>query len=127
MKILMLTASLRSGGAETHICELARALTRRSHSVCIASSGGEMTKTLSTENILHISIPFDSKNPLTVISSTIKLRKLIKKSEFDIIHVHSRIAAFICKIAIGKKDHPCVVEQVCFFESYLIGEDHPLL
>ena len=40
MKILMTTMSFDIGGAETHILELCRELSRRGHEVTVASKGG---------------------------------------------------------------------------------------
>ncbi len=112
MKILMLTASLDSGGAETHILELSRALTRHSHEVVAASSGGKIAKQLVEEGIPHIEIPLHSKKPHHLFSSFLKLRALIKNENFDIIHVHSRISALLCKLALGKRRSPCLVSTV---------------
>ena len=112
MKILMLTASLDSGGAETHIFELARALKRRSHKITVASSGGRIAEQLKSEGISHISIPLHSKKPHHLVLALIKLRALIRHSHFDIIHVHSRISAFLCKLALGKRLSPCIVSTV---------------
>ena len=112
MKILMLTASMRSGGAETHILELSRALFHRGHSVTAASSGGDIAELLSKEGIPHLKIPLDSKLPHHLFLSYLKLRALVQKEEFDIIHVHSRIAALVCKLAVSNKLSPCVVSTV---------------
>ncbi len=40
MKILMALMGLESGGAETHVVELSKALSRRGHEVLVASGGG---------------------------------------------------------------------------------------
>jgi len=109
MKILMLTAALHSGGAETHICELARILALRGHSVCIASSGGNMVNLLSSYNVSHVTIPLNSKKPHLLFFSVLKLRSLLRKNDFDVIHIHSRIAAFVCRISLGIKPRACVV------------------
>ena len=112
MKILMLTASLRSGGAETHILELSRALCHRGHSVTVASSGGEIADILSKDGICHLKIPLDSKLPHHLFLSYLKLRALVEREKFDIIHVHSRIAALVCKLAVSKRLTQCVVSTV---------------
>ena len=108
MKILMLTASLRSGGAETHVFELARALSRRSHTLTLASAGGAIADRICREEqkIRHLCLPLDSKKPSDLIFSVTRLRKLIKKERFDVIHLHSRIAALVCALAISGMKHP---------------------
>ncbi len=108
----MLTASLHSGGAETHIAELATSLAERSHTVFIASAGGSIAASLVQQGIRHIPIPLDSKSPKCLLLSVNKLKKLIKHEHFDLIHVHSRIAAFICRLAVGKRTAPTIVSTV---------------
>ena len=112
MKILILTASLRSGGAETHIFELASALSRNSHTVTVASSGGEIATMLKKEKISHINIPLDRKSPHSLFLSFIKLRALLKNNNFDIVHVHSRISALVCRLVVGKNHTPPIVSTV---------------
>lgn len=112
MKILMLTASLDSGGAETHILELSRALTKHSHKVFVASSGGKIAEQLKKDCIPHINIPLHSKKPHHLLSSFLALRALIEKHEFDIVHAHSRISAFLARLALGKRRAPLLVSTV---------------
>ena len=112
MKILMLTASLDSGGAETHILELVRALKNHSHEVFVASSGGRIAEQLKKEGVCHINIPLHSKKPHHLLSSFLYLRALISSRDFDIVHAHSRIPAFLSKLALGKKRFPLLVSTV---------------
>ncbi len=112
MKILMLTSALESGGAETHICELAASLARRGNKVTVASSGGKLAEKLSLCEVVHITLPLDSKAPISIAVCIRKLRALIKSEEFDIIHTHSRLASFICRLSIGKRNAPCIVSTV---------------
>ena len=112
MKILMLTASLDSGGAETHILELSRALTAHSNEVFVASSGGKIAEELKKEGVTHLDIPLHSKKPHLLLSSFLKLRALIRAHEFDIIHAHSRISAFLSKLAVGKTKSPVIVSTI---------------
>ncbi len=103
MKILMLSSSLDSGGAETHICELASSLAVRGHCVFVATAGGALAKTLEERGVRHIKMPLDSKSPPSLLISVRKLRSLTKKVDFDIIHTHSRIAAFVTRLARADK------------------------
>ena len=112
MKILMLTASLDSGGAETHILELARALTKHSHQIFIASSGGKIADQLKEEGISHINMPLHSKKPHHLLSSFLCLRALINSHSFDVVHTHSRISAFLSKLVLEKKKAPLLVSTV---------------
>lgn len=108
----MLTASLSSGGAETHIFELVLALRGRGHEVLVASSGGDIALRLKKEKICHVTLPLDSKRPLKLIYSLTRLRRILREGRFDIVHVHSRIAALLCRLALPKNDSPTVVTTV---------------
>ncbi len=102
MKVLMLISSLETGGAETHLCELSRALSSRGICVFVASGGGTLTEELRKHGIPHISIPLNSKSPISLLKSYFLLSKLIKKEKFDIIHAHSRISAYFGNIMSRK-------------------------
>lgn len=104
MKILMATMSLDIGGAETHIVELSRELTRRGHSVTVVSRGGMYVPELEAQGIRHISLPLNTKRLSAVIRSYIGLKRLISQENFDIVHAHARIPAFICGL-LAKRMH----------------------
>jgi len=69
MKILMVTMQMCIGGAETHILELCRELTRMGHDVTLASNGGVYADMLAQEGIVHIRLPLHTKTPSAVIRS----------------------------------------------------------
>ncbi len=104
MKILMVTAAMETGGAETHILSLASALCVMGHKICVASSGGRLVRKLTDCGIKHIQIPLDKSNPFSVAYSGILLDRAVKRGNFDIIHAHSRLGAFICS-ALAKRYH----------------------
>ncbi len=108
----MLTASLSSGGAETHIFELVLALRGRGHEIVVASAGGDIALRLKKEKICHVTLPLNSKRPSRLIYSLTRLRRLLRDGHFDIVHVHSRIAALLCRLALPKIDRPAVVSTV---------------
>ncbi len=112
MKILMLTASLSSGGAETHIFELVSALRGRGHEVVVASAGGDIAQRLKRKNICHVTLPLNSKRPSRLIYSLARLRRILRERRFDVVHVHSRIAALLCRLALPKSNRPAVVSTV---------------
>ena len=96
MKILMLLMGLEIGGAETHVVELSKELTRMGHKITVASAGGVYENEITDFGISHIRLPLDSKTPFSLLKSYFCLKKLIKKENFDIVHAHARIPAFIC-------------------------------
>ncbi len=97
MKILMVTASFDIGGAETHILELCRALSKKGVTVAVASAGGEYVKELNIRGIPHYKINLSSKNPYVLASSYRKLKKLISDKKFDVVHSHARLSSLLCE------------------------------
>ncbi len=95
-KILMTTMSLDIGGAETHITELCKALASMGYDVTVASGGGVYVPTLEAAGVKHVTLPLATKNPLQVLKAYRGLKKLIKREDFDVVHAHARIPAFIC-------------------------------
>ena len=91
----MATMQLDIGGAETHIVELSKALKRLGHDVYVASRGGAYEKELTDFGITHFYVPLNSKSPKSMRSSSNILKRLIKEYNFDVVHAHARIPAFI--------------------------------
>ncbi len=92
--ILHITMSLNIGGAETHVVEVAKELSKE-YNVIVASSGGTYVDELKTNNIVHYNVPFNSKNPFKLIKSMYLLKSIIKREKIDIIHSHARIPSFV--------------------------------
>lgn len=96
LKILMTTMSLDIGGAETHVVELSKRLKNLGCEVVVASNGGVYVAELEKSGIEHIKLPMHNKRPNSFIYSYTKLKKLIKERQFDVVHAHARIPAYIC-------------------------------
>ena len=98
IKVLQCGMSLGIGGAETHIVSLSKGLKSRGYQVLVASNGGVYENVLNDEGIETCQIPMHSKNPLCVIKSLWRLRKLISKYKPDVVHAHARIPALYVSI-----------------------------
>lgn len=95
MKILMVTMSMNIGGAETHILELCRELRRMNHQVTLASFGGVYAEEAAQCGVVNVQLPLHTKNPGAVVEAYRGLEKLIRVGNFDLVHAHARIPAFI--------------------------------
>ena len=84
------------GGAETHVVELSRELAARGHDVTVASNGGVYVSELENSGVKHFTVPLHSRDFVSMAKSYFALKKLIEREQFDIVHAHSRIPAFIC-------------------------------
>lgn len=108
MKILLLIDSLGIGGAETHVYDLCRELSRLGHNVTVASAGGELSRRLCECGVRHIKIRFFTRGVICGVKDYFRLRSLVKQERFDIIHAHSRRAAFVGEFAARRAHIPFV-------------------
>lgn len=97
MKILLLTDRMEAGGAETHVALLARELTRAGEDVVLLSSGGAMADALEAEGIRQIRWELCTHNPLRLLFFRGRLKKMIKKEGYEILHAHARIPALLIR------------------------------
>lgn len=95
MRLLMVTASMDCGGAETHIKSLGEALLRQGHEVTVASADGRLVSSWLRAGGRHAEIPM-GRAPLSFLRSFLRLRRLIRSGTFHLIHVHGRLAGILC-------------------------------
>lgn len=88
--------SMGIGGAETHILELCRELREMGHDVTLVSNGGVYADELVALGMRHVKLPLNTKSPDNVLRAYKGLKKLIETEDFDLVHAHARIPAFIC-------------------------------
>ena len=83
------------GGAETHVVELAKELKRKGINPVVTSKGGAYEKELEEAGIKHYCVPLQNKNPINMIKSVKRLRRIIKEEKINLVHSHARIPSFI--------------------------------
>lgn len=106
--ILITTMRLDIGGAETHIVELAKGLSREGFNVVVASTGGVYEKELVAGNIKVYHVPLDNKKPHNVLKAYNQLKNIISEEQIDLVHAHARIPGFICGLLHSKMGFPFV-------------------
>ncbi len=97
MKVLLLTDRMDAGGAETHIAQLARGLRQSGVDVKIASGGGRLAERLEAEGIGQINLPLPTHNLFLLLGIRRRLRRLVYKEDFDILHAHARVPALLLR------------------------------
>ncbi|MDR2421669.1 MAG: polysaccharide pyruvyl transferase CsaB [Oscillospiraceae bacterium] len=95
-RVLLATMSLGIGGAETHITELARELTRRGHDITVVSAGGVYVEDITGCGAKHFTAPLNTRRPRDMARALGALSFLMKTEKYDIVHAHARIPAFLC-------------------------------
>ena len=95
MNILLCGASMGIGGAETHMLTLAIGLFEKGHRVVVASERGVLCDELKRRGIKFVRAPLSSNKTSEIMEAYKVLKDLINRSEFDVVHAHSRISAFL--------------------------------
>ena len=120
MKIMLITAEMDRGGAETHIFCLARELVKMGDEVVVVSSGGELAEKLCGVGAEHIRLSADRYSPLSVLRGRVMLRRIIGEKGIDLIHAHSRISAFLSYPVAKKCGIPLITTVHARFSTPLL-------
>lgn len=101
MKVLQVLPALQGGGVEKGTLEIAHALVQAGHESWVLSAGGGMVATLEQQGSHHKQWDIGKKSPLTFLQVP-KLRKWVAQQQFDIVHVRSRMPAWVTYLAWKK-------------------------
>ncbi|EHV5552250.1 glycosyltransferase [Vibrio vulnificus] len=96
MKIIFVITGLGMGGAEVQVCNLANSLSKLGHNITIITLIEE-AKVLPDAEVRVISLGME-KNIFSVLSSSLKLRKLINEISPDIVHAHMYHANILTRL-----------------------------
>ena len=108
MHVVQLLPELNQGGVERGVVELSRELVKHGHQSTVISAGGSQTAQIEADGGRHITFDVCSKNPLTVPLRIRKLQTAISKLQPDILHVRSRVPAWLCYFSNRKLEIPFV-------------------
>lgn len=114
MKVLQVLPALNSGGVERGTLELGRALVAQGHESWVVSAGGRMQSQLLEEGSHPIKMPVGEKK-LSTLTLVRPFRKLLKSLKPDIVHVRSRLPAWVAWLAwksLAKNNRPHFVSTV---------------
>jgi glycosyltransferase involved in cell wall biosynthesis len=103
LRVIQLLPALNSGGVERGTLDLARALVRAGHESIVISNGGRLVQQLEMEGSRHIALPVHRKS-LASLLQVRPLRRLIRELQPDILHVRSRMPAWLTYLAWKKVD-----------------------
>ncbi len=99
MKIVQILPELNEGGVERGTIELARELVKKGFKSIVISRDGKLVKQLEKDGSLHITLDVCSKNPLTVFSRVLALKRVLRELKPDVLHVRSRVPAWLVYFA----------------------------
>lgn len=92
--VVQMLPALDSGGVERGTLEIADYLVKRGHRSIVISSGGRMCEELLAQGSEHVDWPVGKKS-LTTLRYIWKVRALLNEVKPDILHLRSRLPAWI--------------------------------
>jgi len=116
--IMQVLPALEQGGVERTAVDIAAALVQNDFDAIVVSSGGPMVHELNRTGATHITLPVDSKNPLTIKRNIKRLGEIIKAYKVNIVHVRSRAPAWSAYFAAKSAGIPFVTT---FHGTYNLG------
>ena len=114
MKVVQLLPDLDGGGVERGTLEVAEELVKRGHESVVISAGGGMVKQLEVEGTRHVSWDLGKKS-LWTFRHVWALRRWLKQEKPDILHVRSRLPAWVTWFAwrgMNTSERPHLVTTV---------------
>ena len=108
MKVVQVLPALEVGGVERGTIDIAKALVEAGHESIVISAGGRLVGQLESEGSRHIAWDLGKKSLLTFLKLW-SFRKWLRKEKPDIVHVRSRMPAWVVWLAwrgMPKNDRP---------------------
>lgn len=99
MQIIQLLPELNEGGVERGVVELNRELIKQKIQSVVISNGGKLVNQIIEDGGIHEKIDICSKNIFTFPFRVFRLKKVLKKLNPDILHVRSRVPAWLVYFA----------------------------
>lgn len=119
MKVIQILPEMNAGGVERGTLEVAEALVRHGHESLVISNGGRLVDALEQAGSRHIQIPVHRK-ALASLAQIPRLRALFLRERPDVIHLRSRLPAWLAWLAwksIAPAHRPRLVTTVHGFYS----------
>ena len=107
-RVLQVLPALGEGGAERDTLDLARCLIAHGWTPLVASSGGRGESELRDLGIATFRLPLQAKNPLVIRANIGRLQRLAQEQGAQLIHAHSRAAAWSSRYAARRCGIPFV-------------------
>ena len=98
LTVLQILPALQGGGVERGTLEVARHLVQHGHHSLVISAGGRMVAQLEAEGSTHFTWPVGKKSLFT-LRLVPRLRRFLVEHKVDILHVRSRMPAWLAYLA----------------------------
>ena len=98
LTVLQVLPALESGGVERGTLEVGKYLVEHGHRSVVMSAGGRLVEQLVREGSEHVAWDIGAKR-LSTLRLVLRLRRFLVENQVDILHVRSRMPAWVCYMA----------------------------
>jgi len=98
LTVLQVLPALESGGVERGTLEVGKYLVEHGHRSIVMSAGGRLVEQLLREGSEHVAWDIGRKR-LSTLRLVLRLRRFLVENKVDILHVRSRMPAWVCYMA----------------------------
>ncbi len=119
LRVVQMVPALDAGGVETGTLEVGRHLVERGDESVVISAGGRLQERLEAEGSRHVLWPVGRKS-LATLAYVRRLRRFLRQERPDILHLRSRVPAWIGWLAwrgMPENERPHLVTTVHGFYS----------
>tara|TARA_Y100001935_G_C17301862_1_gene509761 strand:+ start:868 stop:1974 length:1107 start_codon:yes stop_codon:yes gene_type:complete len=113
LKIIQILPALNTGGVERGVLDFNKYLVNNGHESYVISNGGRQVKSLLEDGGNHIHLQVSKKSIFTLLQAK-KLAEIINEISPDIVHIRSRVPAWVLKTSKLFLKNP----QPIFFSTF---------
>ncbi|MET0155343.1 MAG: glycosyltransferase family 4 protein [Rickettsiales bacterium] len=106
--VVQILPSLVSGGVERGAAEVARALVADGRESVVVSAGGPIAERIEKEGSRHVTLPVDSRSPLSMYRNVAPIKQAIASVSHPIVHIRSRAPGWSGYFAASSLNVPLV-------------------
>ncbi|BCL60897.1 hypothetical protein DGMP_15900 [Desulfomarina profundi] len=120
LTIVQLLPELDEGGVEGETIDLAVYLAKNGYRSIVISDGGRLVPLLKESGGIHVHWPYIGEKSIRCLQYVLKLRKFLLEEEVDILHLRSRLPAWVGYFAwklLPEKQRPCLITTFHGFYS----------
>jgi glycosyltransferase involved in cell wall biosynthesis len=98
LKIIQILPTLNTGGVERGVLDFNNYLVKKGHESYVISNGGRQVKNLIEDGGNHIHLQISNKSIFTLLQAK-KLADVINEISPDIVHIRSRVPAWVLQLS----------------------------
>jgi glycosyltransferase involved in cell wall biosynthesis len=106
MRLLFVVATMRHGGAERIVVQLAADAVRRGDAVTVASAGGPWVEQARAVGAGHELVALDRRSGLATLKAVSRLATVVRRLRPEIVHAHNvraTVAAALALVGAGRR------------------------